>query len=285
MLTIPTQPSPVVAVKKIAYNLQFTEGATWHPDGFLLFSDLPANKMYRLFPDSGKLDVFINDSGFIGSDISLLSKMIGSNGIAIDRNKNIIFCQHGNHAIACLNTNSELKFLTCLYEGRPYNSPNDLAIKSDGTIYFTDPPYGLKNERLNEKHFQPHAGIYRYGSGKVQLLSATLPYPNGICFSPDESFLYVSNSDNDHPYIMRFELSSDGKIIGQEIFAEVLADGICCDQRGNLYTCGRKEIDIYAKNGELVDTIRLPARPSNICFGPEPNQLFITAGDSVFCVD
>lgn len=271
-------------IKKIAFNLQFTEGAAWHPDGFLLFSDLPANKMYRLFPENGKLDVFINDSGYTGSDHSHLSKMIGSNGIAVDADKNIVFCQHGNHSIAALTTNNEQKLLACLYEGKPFNSPNDLAIKSDGSIYFTDPPYGLKNEKLNPKHFQPHAGVYRLRAGKVELISNTMKFPNGICFSPDEHWMYVSNSDNDAAGITKFELGEDGSVISQELFAEAWADGMCCDAEGNLYICGHNEIDIYAKNGELTDSIELGTRPSNICIGPHPHQLFVTAGDSVFSI-
>lgn len=287
MTTTPTMPvkKSAAAVKKIAQQFQFTEGIAWHPDGFLLFSDLPVNKMYKLDPVVGKAEIFINDSGFIGSDSSQLSKMIGSNGIFIDHNRNIIFCQHGNHAIACLNRNNELKFLCCLFEGKPFNSPNDLTIKSDGTIYFTDPPYGLKDERLNEKQFQAHAGIYRLGKGKVELISKEMTHPNGICFSPDERFLYVSNSNEEHPYVMRYELHKDGHIIDQEVFIEALSDGLYCDPNGNLYLCGKNEIDIYAKNGELIDSIEMPSRPSNLCFGETVNEIFVSAGEGIYKIE
>ena len=286
MLTAPSLQTRSIdfSIRKISGNLQFTEGPCWHPNGFLLFSDLPANKMYRWFPGSGSRDIFINDSGLIGSDTSLLSKMIGSNGTAIDKNKNIIFCQHGNHAIACLNTNNELKFLTCMYGGKPYNSPNDLAIKSDGSIYFNDPPYGLKDETLNVKLFQPCAGIYRYRSGKVDLLHSELARPNGICFSPDEKFLYVSNSDSDQPAVHRFHLSPDGNIVSDEIFMELHCDGMHCDKEGNLLMACKDGIVIVNENGEWINKIKMDGTPSNITPGEHGNY-FVTAGDSVWLLE
>jgi len=286
MLSASTTPACNLSysAKKIAAGLQFTEGPAWHPNGFLLFSDLPANKIYRLFPQSGEIDIFINDSGFIGSDTSLLSKMIGSNGIAIDNKKNTIFCQHGNHALACLNTNNELQFLTCLYEGKPYNSPNDLAIKSDGSIYFTDPPYGLKDEKLNEKQFQPCAGVYRFRSGHVELLSADLTKPNGLCFSPGEKYLYVSDSDHEHPAIHRFRLSGDGRVTGSDVFLEELSDGMCCDEEGNLFLTSKNGIQIFSPEREKLNVIGIPGTPSNIVRAPG-NIFYVTAGDSIYVLE
>jgi gluconolactonase len=271
-------------VKKVASKLQFTEGPVWHPNGFLLFSDIPANKIYRLFPDTGELDIYINDSGLIGNDTSLLSKQIGSNGIIIDKNQNIIFCQHGNHAIACLNTNNELKFLTCMFDGRPYNSPNDLVMKSDGSIYFSDPPYGLKDETLNEKLFQPWSGVYRYRSGMVELLTKELARPNGLCFSPGETHLYISNTDKDNPRVHRFRVGDEGKISEEEVFVEMHVDGMHCDEHGNLFCAGMDGIYIFSSQGEKINKIDMPGMTSNIVAAPG-GRYYVTAGDSVYVLD
>ncbi|MBC7849825.1 MAG: SMP-30/gluconolactonase/LRE family protein [Chitinophagaceae bacterium] len=273
-------------VHRLTTGLQFTEGPAWHPGGYLLFSDVIANRMYRLFPDTGDVEVLVNDSGFIGSDASQLSKMVGSNGIVVDRARNIIFCQHGNHALAYLNVNNELKFLTCLFEGKPFNSPNDLTLKSDGSIYFTDPPYGLKDEVLNPTAFQPIAGVYRFRFGRVDLLHGDLSYPNGICFSPGERYLYVSVASGNDAGVWRFPVQEDGKIGNKTLFIETAADGLYCDSNGCLYLAAEDGIHIHDESGKSVGKIPLQERPTNIAAGPAySSQLFITAGSSVYLAE
>jgi gluconolactonase len=253
--------------EKMASGFQFTEGPVWHHNGFLLFSDTPANKVYRLFPGHPPA-VFIDNSGYTGTDMSLLSDMIGSNGLAWDGER-LIICQHGNHAIACLDINNRLHILTNNYNGRPFNSPNDLAISTDGSIYFTDPPYGLKNQVLHPAFFQSSAGLYRYY--------------NGVCFSPDEEFLYTGSNHPDEPFIWRLTLSENGEIKNQSLLIEHNADGIKTDEQGRIFLATNEGILIVSPEGKKLALLALPEIPSNLAWGGRNGkELYVTARSSVY---
>jgi gluconolactonase len=271
-----------IRVEKIATGFQFTEGPVWHPTGFLLFSDTPANVIWQLYPD-GRVKYYMDNSGLIGNDTSLLSDMVGSNGLALDAYNNLVICQHGNHALAMLDRNGVISVLTSSFEGRPYNSPNDLVIRSDRSIYFTDPPYGLKEQVLRPEAFQPHAGVYCYKNGTVNLISDRLKYPNGTCFSPDESFLYISSNHPDEAQLWRYHISVTGEIKEQTIIAEQNADGIKTDHRGNLYLSTDDGILILSSQGQKLALISLPESPTNITWiKPEHTHLYITARSSIY---
>jgi len=269
-------------VEKIGSGFRFTEGPLWHPQGYLLFSDIPDNKIYSLFPD-GRVEIFLEPSGYTGSDGGILSDMIGSNGLAWNKENELIVCQHGNHAIARLDKNKTLRPLTRIYEGRAYNSPNDLAIRRDGSIWFTDPPYGLREQVLHPDLFQPTAGVYRYKSGRVQQLFNSLDYPNGICFSPDEKFAYVTSNHPDEPHLWRYELSKDGEIQSREVLLEQNADGIKTDTQGRILMATNEGILIISPVGTELGFIPIPESPSNLTWGGEGyRDLYITARSSVY---
>ena len=266
--------------EKIGSGFQFTEGPVWHPDGFLLFSDTPANKIYQLIP--GKpVTVYLDHSGFSGADNSLLSDQIGSNGLALDSEKQLIICQHGDHAIARLDKGKKINLLTAIYQGRPFNSPNDLVISKDGSIYFSDPPYGLKEQVLHPSVFQQHAGLYRYYKGETRLLSTDLRYPNGVCFSPGEEFLYNGSNHPDEPVIWRYTLSKEGEIIHQSVLIEQNADGIKTDKEGRIFMATDEGILIVSPAGGKLALIPLAETPTNLAWGRE-NELYVTARSSLY---
>lgn len=169
---------------KLASGFKFAESPLVHPQGFVLVSDVTENKIFKV-SFSGKVNLYWENSGLSGSYNYLLSDMIGSNGMVLDEQGNLIVCQHGNHAIVQRDDNGEVQILTKSYNEKPFNSPNDLVRRADGVLFFTDPPYGLRDQILQTDIFQSYAGIYSYQNGETRLLSNDLRYPNGVCFSQD----------------------------------------------------------------------------------------------------
>ncbi|MCX7798422.1 MAG: SMP-30/gluconolactonase/LRE family protein [Melioribacter sp.] len=257
-----------IVVEKIADGFQFVEGPVWK-DGSLLFSDIPANTVYKWSPDSG-IKVFLRPSG-------------NSNGLALDKNGNLLLAQHGLRQIARLEKSGELTPLATHYDGKRLNSPNDIAVKSDGSIFFTDPPYGI-NTTQEELRFY---GIYRITpEGKLQLLDKTLYRPNGIAFSPDEKKLYVSDSEARIIYV--WDVISDSIISNKRRFAYMpprgYADGMKVDQFGFLFAAGPIGIWIFNSEGNIIDTIPIPGQTTNCCFGEDGRTLFVTASGAVYRV-
>jgi gluconolactonase len=271
-------------IEKLASGFQFTEGPVWHPDGYLLFSDIPANKIWELSADNETL-VYLDKSGFSGVDKSELSDHFGSNGLALDAEGCLVICQHGDHGLARIDKKGKLYSLVNEFEGRPLNSPNDLVIHSNGTIYFTDPPYGLKDQVLHPSKFQIFAGVYQYKPGELILLSDDLRYPNGICFSPDEKYLYVSSNHPDEPYLWRYRLSATAEIIDQSILIEQNADGITTDDNGNLLLCTDEGIMVVSSSGKRIALIPLPESPANIAWGGKKgNDIYVTARSTIYLI-
>jgi gluconolactonase len=271
-----------VKTEKLAWGFTFTEGPLWHSHGFLLFSDTPANKIFKLSAD-GKVSVYLDNSGGENPDESMLSDMIGSNGIAQDNHGGIVFCQHGEHAIARLNKNNELSVVTDTYNRRPFNSPNDLIMKKDGCIYFTDPPYGLKDQVLWPDRFQPLGGVYCYRKPKTMLVSTDFRFPNGICLTKDEKHLFVSSNHPSEPYVRKYEVGPDNKLHNGKVFIAQNADGIKLDDKGNLYLATNDGVMVVSPEGEKMALIPLPETPSNLAFGgTDKTTLFITARTSVY---
>lgn len=246
-----------IEVEQVATGFGFTEGPVWHPKNYLLFSDIPANCIWQLFPD-GKKKIYLDNSGYTGEDNSDLSDQPGSNGLALDKNQQLIICQHGNHALAMLNKYDVLSVLADKYEGRPFNSPNDLVIKSDGSIYFSDPPYGLKDQVHHPARYQPGGGVYRYKDGDVKLVSEDFRYPNGVCFSPDEDYLYVGSSHSGESFICRYQVAANGELEHPRLLIANDADGIKIDHHGNLFLATGEGILIVSPQGKRIALIRLP---------------------------
>lgn len=274
-----------VKMEKLAWGFTFTEGPLWHTQGYLLFSDIPANKIYKLSVD-GRVNVFLDKSGGESPDTTTLSDMIGSNGIAQDNhNGNIFFCQHADHAIAKLNKDAEITVVTDTYNRKRFNSPNDLIVKKDGTIYFTDPPYGLKDQVLWPEKFQPLAGVYCYRKPRTLLVSTDFRFPNGLCLSKDEKYLFVGSNHPSEPYIRKYEIGADGRLQNGSVFLKQNADGIKMDDNGNLYLATDEGILIVSPEGERLALIPVPESPANLAFGGnDKNSLFITARTSVYMV-
>lgn len=260
-------------VELVAGGFQFTEGPYWRPEeGDLIFSDIPANRVYRWTPE-GDTTVFLEPSGH-------------SNGITADAQGRILLAQHDGQ-VARLTADGDVEPLATEYEGQRLNSPNDLDVHSDGSIYFTDPPYGVSDEE-RELDF---SGVYRlHPDGTLDLLTREFERPNGICFSPDESRLYVNDSQEN--LVRVYDVAADGSISNGRLFAEPndpdadgAADGMKVDTEGNLYTTGPGGVWIYSPDGELLDRLPVPEAPTNLAFGgPDMQTLYITARPNVYRV-
>jgi gluconolactonase len=290
-------------VFKLAEEFQFTEGPVWIPgagktDGYLLFSDPNANIMYRYTSD-GQLSVFRENSGYAGADIAEYGQP-GSNGITRDKDGNVVFCQQGNHAIVRLNKDGTLTTLANSYRGKRLNSPNDIVCKSDGAIYFTDPPYGLPAFFADPRKELDFSGVYRYKDGKLTLVTKDLGGPNGLAFSPDERYFYVDNwdervRDSANPLerkkvIIRYVVNADGTLSNGTPFFDMDAapekealDGMKIDTQGNLYVSGPGGIWIISPEGKHLGTIRLPQLPANLAWGDADGKtLYMTARTGLY---
>lgn len=270
-------------VQKIADGFAFLEGPLWSKNGYLMVSDLRTNKIYKIGKDS-KAEVLMERSGFSGTDTVNLSKDYGSNGLAYNKQGNILICQHGNHAIAMITKNGTVQTVVDSYKGKRLNSPDDLAVKRDGSIYFTDPPYGLKNGDKDEHKAQKQNGIYRYNNDSLTLLSTDYRYPNGIAFSPDEKYLYVCSYDLKE-LMRRYEVAADGTLKNGKIFSTIIGDGMKVDSRGNVYLCNWQGVHVFSPTGKEIGLIELGEGVTNLNWGDEDYKtLYIVAASNIYKV-
>lgn len=279
-------------IEKLADGFQFTEGPVWHPDGYLLFSDPNTNVIYRYDPLSRNVSIYMTKTGYTGTDIGEYHQP-GSNGLAIDSEGRLIVCQHGNRRVVRHEKKGPVTVLSDKYQGKRLNSPNDLVLKSDDTVYFTDPPYGLPKAYDDPRKELTVQGIYRIINGKTELLSTDLGGPNGLAFSPDEKYLYAGNWDIRDVYhtktVWRFPVKADGSLGKGEIFfnmnqtdeAEAI-DGIKVDQEGNLFVSAPGGIWIISAQGILLGKITGPERPANMAWGDDGKTLYLTAHTGLY---
>ena len=257
--------------ERIATDLEFTEGPVWHPEGYLLFSDIPANTIYKWTPD-GKPEKFRSPSG-------------NSNGLTFDRQGSLVACEHGNRRVSRTEPDGAIVTLADKYQGKRLNSPNDVVVKSDGSIYFTDPPYGVQPDQ-RELDFQ---GVYRIApDGTLTLLVDDFDKPNGLAFSPDEKALYVCDTARKH--VRAFDVQPDGTLANDRIFVDLSSkqqhgpDGMKVDVNGNLYVTSGV-VWVFDNTGKHLGDIATPEAAANCAFGGPGNKtLFITARPSVYCV-
>lgn len=269
-------------ITELSSGFKFADGPLWHPEGYLMISDLPQNRIFQLYRN-GVIHVPLYNSGGMFILYTHLSEMIGSNGLALDKEQNLVFCQHGSHGIAKMDKAKNITQLCSSFNGKPFNSPYDIVLKSDGAVFFTDPPYGLKNQVLNPGIFQPHSGLYRYFDNQVSLLSTDLKYPNGLCFSKDEKYLFLSSNHPEEKIIYKYEFSAYGKIIRKNIFAYINAAGIKIDRYNNLYAATNEGVVILSPKGEKLALIELNGLTTNIAFGGnEESLLFVTTPFAVY---
>ncbi|MEG4233857.1 SMP-30/gluconolactonase/LRE family protein [Microcoleus sp. Pol11C3] len=258
-------------LEKVAGDFQFIEGPIWHPDGFLLFSDIPANIIYK-FASNQQVEVFRRPSG-------------KANGNTLDKENRLLTAEHENRRVSRTEKDGKVITLADRYEGKRLNSPNDLVVKSDGSIYFTDPSYGVSKEQ-EELGFY---GVYRLApDGKLTLLVKDLVLPNGIAFSPDEQKLYVNNSEAG--YIAVFDVKPDGTLTNQRLFADLkdasqggVPDGLKVDLEGNVYSTGPGGVWIISPDGKLLGKISVPETATNLAWGESDRKtLYITANTSLY---
>lgn len=280
-------------VEKLADGFQFTEGPVWHPEGYLLFSDPNANVIYRYDPTSRNTSIYMTKSGYTGIDIGD-RKQPGSNGLAIDAEGRIVVCQHGNRRIVRHEKKGPVTVLADQWQGKKLNSPNDLTIDAKGTIYFTDPPYGLPKNYTDQQKETPHQGIYRIKDGRAELLSDKLGGPNGIAFSPDEKWLYVGNWDIRNIWhtktVWRFPVLPDGTLGEGKVFYDFIQtpedeaiDGIKVDNKGYVFVSAPGGMWILSPEGKLLGKLSTPERPANMAWGGKDGKtLYLTAHSSLY---
>ena len=277
-------------IEKVASGVGFAEGPVWMRDGTLVFSDIPGNAIMKMTA-SGELSVLRKPGGFDGTGAKPGSH-IGSNGLTLDRQDRLIIAEHGNRRITRLEANGTITVLADRYDGKRLNSPNDVAVRSDGSVYFTDPPYGLPAQDTDPAKELMVNGVFRIRDGKVDLLSSELTRPNGLAFSPDERFLFVANSDQAKRIWMRYEVRQDGTLANGAMFYDVTADagrgipdGLKVDARGNLFGTGPGGVWIVSPERTPLGRIELPELPANVAFGgTDGRTLYMTARTSVYRV-
>src|SRR2546430_6503304 len=266
---------PNPKIFKLAEGFKFTEGPVWdRKGGYLLFSDPNNNTIYKYSPEgNGQLAVFRDKSGYEGADIAEYGQP-GSNGLTFDRDARLTINQHGNRRVVRLESNGQLTVLADKFEGKRLNSPNDLVYRSDGTLYFTDPPFGLPKFFKDPRKELPFSGVFAAKDGKVTLVSKDLTGPNGLAFSPDEKFFYVDNWDDHKKIVMRYEVNPDGTLKNGKLFFDMTSagtedalDGMKVDKAGNLYVSGPGGLWILSPQGKHLGTIIPPKHPHNFAWG------------------
>jgi gluconolactonase len=293
-------------LQKLVGGFTWTEGPIWIHDGYLLFSDIPSNSIRKLMLP-GTASIYLQPSGYLGS-APYGGPESGSNGLTLDVRGRLTAAGHAQrdvYRIESLGDPSHTTILADTYEGKRLNSPNDLVYKSDGSLYFTDPPYGLVTQKDDDpaKELKIN-GVYRLAGAlehkpgappqrdKLQLLVKDLPRPNGIVFSPDEKYLYVSNSEPQKIW-MRYRVQADGTLADAKLLFDATSDsrpgnpdGIKVDKAGNLYGAGPGGLWIFSAQGKHLATIVMPEKVANLNWGGSDGKtLFITASTSVYRID
>jgi gluconolactonase len=279
---------PDAMLERIASGFVFTEGPVWSADGSLLFSSPNTNVIYRWHP-GGRVTVFRSKSGYSGQDIGRFAQP-GSNGLTFDPVGRLTLCQHGNRRVIRVEPHGNITVLAASYDDRRLNSPNDLVYRSDGTLFFTDPPFGLPGVFEDPDQELPFSGVFAVRDGEVTLVSDELEGPNGLAFSPDERYLYVGNWDPERKVVMRYELGPDDQVIDSSVLfdmsdadGEDAIDGLKVDQAGNVYACGPGGVWIISSDGVHLGMLRLPEAPHNLAWGDDDARtLYVTALTSVY---
>ncbi|MCP4166242.1 MAG: SMP-30/gluconolactonase/LRE family protein [Chloroflexi bacterium] len=268
---------PEVELEQLASGFIFTEGPVWQgEEGCLIFSDIPANKMYRLSADED-ISIFRDPSH-------------NANGNTLDRQNRILTCEHATSRVTRQNVDGSIEVLASHFGDKELNSPNDIIVRADGSIYFTDPPYG-RVERVGVPRSQQldFQGVYRLDpvSNDLSLLIDDFDKPNGLCFSVDERRLFVDDTARGH--IRVFDIEPEGTLSPGRVWAELEgegiggADGMKIDSEGNLYCTGPGGIHIFDPTANYLGVLRMPEQAANLCFGDaDKRSLYITASTSIY---
>jgi gluconolactonase len=278
-------------IEKLADGFDWAEGPVWRAkDRSLVFSDVPKNVIYQWRDGSG-LTVFMRPSGFTGPNPP--GRELGSNGLTLDRTGAVIMADHGNRQIARVNEPLFTKTtIADRFESKRFNSPNDVIVRSNGDVYFTDPPFGLRGLDKDPAKELPYSGVFRATpAGDVKLLTSELAFPNGIAFSPDEKTLYVSNATLEQPIWMAYDVAADGTLSRGRTFFDgkhllkrpersSVPDGMRVDIHGNVFATGLGGVNVLSPTGKHLGTI-VTGPVANCAFGDDGSTLYITAGNQL----
>ncbi len=273
-------------IEKVGGGFQFTEGPLWRPDGHLWFSDVMGNVVRSITP-AGQVEVLIQNSG--GQSSAPPGSFIGSNAMVADKDGYVLLCQHTNRDIVRVAKDLTMTPYLQKYQGKRFNSPNDLVYKSDGALYFTDPPYGLLKQDDDPAKELKFNGVFRYAGGKLEAVIQDLTRPNGLAFSPDEKTFYIANSDEKRKVWMRYDVKPDGTVGNGRVFADVTAekedglpDGMKVDTMGDVYGSGPGGVWVFSPEGKHLGTIKPPETPANCAWAEDGKTLYITARTGVY---
>ncbi len=275
---------PTADVEVLYDGCLWSEGPVWFNDGgYLVWSDIPNNRMLRWVPDLG-VGIFRADANY-------------SNGNTRDREGRLVTCEHGRRRVTRTEPDGRVTVIADSYGGKQLNSPNDVVVKSDGTIWFTDPPYGIISDYEGHKGEQEQDGCHVFcvdaTSGEVRIVADDFVKPNGLAFTPDESRICVADSGLSHdpngPHHIRiFDVSSDNRLSGGEVFVEIspgVPDGFRFDEHGNLWSSAQDGVRVFDQNGNPLGRIKFPKMVSNLTFGgPKRNRLFVTQTDALCAI-
>ena len=304
--SLDTLVSPDAKVDLVAEGFGFTEGPVWDSDcGCLLFSDLPGNVIYKYSPADGKTNVFMHRAGFQGTDIWRWGglncngraesdaqyecfPLIGPDGLALDREGRLIIATYAGRSVDRIEKDGTRTVLAEGYGGQRFNGPNDVVVRRDGAIYFTDTFGGLREGDRDRRKQLPYNGVYRWKDGELTLLVSDMPKTNGLAFSPDERNLYVNGSGDN--YVRRYDVQPDGTLSNGMLFIDLkghaehgATDGMKVDVEGNLYVTGPGGIWVVSPQGRHLGTLRVPEIAINLAFGDaDRKSLYVTAHTSVY---
>jgi gluconolactonase len=280
--------APDTVIEQIAGGFIFTEGPLWRPDGVLWFSDIVGNVVRQWSPDGAVVEV-LRPGGYDGDSLPA-GGFNGPNGSTAGRDGSVVLCQHGNRRVARIDRNRAVSTIVDRFDGKRLNSPNDVVFRSDGRMYFSDPPYGLPRQDQDPNKDLPWNGVFMLAGDELQPIETTHTRPNGLAFSPDEKIFYLANSDGDHRYWMRYDVRPDGSLENGETFADVsthpdagLPDGMKLDRLGHVYATGPGGIWVFTPGGRHLGTITLPEQPANCAWGDADwRTLYVTAETGVY---
>lgn len=276
---------PTAQVEKLFDGCRWAEGPAYFPAGrYLVWSDIPNDRMLRWDETTGVTGVFRYPAGY-------------SNGNTVDRQGRLVTCEHGNRRVTRTEHDGSITVIADRYEGKRLNSPNDVVVKSDGSIWFTDPAYGIDSDYEGFKAESEIGACYVYrvdpATGALRVVADDFVRPNGLAFSPDERFLYIADTGATHVpngprHIRKFAVGDDGRLSGGEVFATCTAgffDGFRFDTEGRLWTSAGDGVHCYHPDGTLLGKILVPGPVANVVFGgPKRNRLFICATTAIYSV-
>ncbi len=276
-------------LEKLAGGFTFTEGPIWRPSGVLWFSDVVGNVVRQYDPSNGKVTEILNPGGYDGKGNLPAGGFNGPNGSTADKDGAVLLCQQGYRRIVRISKDMKITTVLDRYEGKRFNSPNDVVYRADGSFYFTDPPYGLpKGDDDPAKELKFNA-VFRVAHGKPQPVIKDLTRPNGIAFSPDQKTLYIGNTDEKNKVWMAYDVADNGTVSNGRVFYDAnaekdegLPDGLKIDEKGNMWASGPGGIWIFSPAGKHLGTIKMAEVPANCNWGDDWKSLYITARTGLY---